>query len=77
MEAKLASSRGRRSGIGEEPIAEAEGSSVRVREVRRANVVVDGDGGAYSLEMAMPSELRSHVRSLMIDQNKQQGMSFG
>ena len=42
MEAKLASSRGRRSGIGEEPIAEAEGSSVRVREVRRANVVVDG-----------------------------------
>lgn len=40
------SSRGRRKGIGEEPIAEAEGSSVRVREVRRANVVVDGDGGA-------------------------------
>ena len=39
-------SRGRRKGIGEEPITEAEGSSVRVREVRRANVVVDGDRGA-------------------------------
>ena len=57
------SSRGRRRSIGEEPIAE--GSSVRVRvrvrEVRRANVVVYGDGGAYSSEMAMPNELRSHV----------------
>ena len=40
------SSKGRRGGIGEKPIAKAEGSSVRVREVRRANVVVDGDGGA-------------------------------
>ena len=39
------SSRGRRRGIVEKPIAK--GSSVRVkdREVRRANVVVDGDGG--------------------------------
>ena len=50
MEANLASSRSfeeeARLGIGEEPIAEVEGSSVRVREVRRANVVVDGDGGA-------------------------------
>jgi len=40
------SSRGRGRGIGEEPIAKAIGSSVRVREVWRANVVVDGDGGA-------------------------------
>ena len=40
------SSRERRRGIGDEPIAEADGSSVWVREVRRANVVVDGDGGA-------------------------------
>jgi len=55
------SSRGRRSDIGEEPITEAEGSSVRVREVRRANVVVVGDGGAQGSEMAMPDELRSHV----------------
>ena len=55
------SSRGRRRGIGEELIAEAEGSSVRVREVRRANAVVNGDGGAYGSKMAMSDELRSHV----------------
>ena len=55
------SSRGRKRGIGEEPIAEGSSGRVRVREVRRANVVVDGDGGAYSSEMAMPNELRSHV----------------
>ena len=40
------SSRGRRRGIGEEPIAEGISVRVRVREVRRANVVVNGDGGA-------------------------------
>ena len=55
------SNRGRRSGIGEEPIAGGSSVRVRIREVRRANVVVDGDGGAYSSEMAMPNELRSHV----------------
>ena len=55
------SSRGRRRGIGEEPIAGGSSVRVRIREVRRANVVVDGDGGAYSSEMAMPNELRSHV----------------
>ena len=55
------SSRGRRRGIGEEPIAEGSSVRVRIREVRRANVVVNGDGGAYSSEMAMPKELRSHV----------------
>ena len=71
------SNSGRTKGIGEEPIAEGTLVRVRIREVRRANAVVNGDGGAYSSEMAMPSELRSHVRSLMIDQNKQQGMSFG
>ena len=57
------SSRERRSGIGEEPIAE--GSlvrvRVRVREVRKANVVVDEDGRAYGSEMATFDELRSHV----------------
>ena len=40
------SSRGRRNGIGEEPTAEGISVRVRVREVRRANVVVNGDGGA-------------------------------
>ena len=40
------SSRGRKRGIGEEPIAEGSSGRVRVREVRRANVVVDGDEGA-------------------------------
>ena len=55
------SSRGRRRGIGEELIVEAEGSSVRVREVRRANAVVNGDRGAYGSKMAMSDELRSHV----------------
>ena len=55
------SSRGRRRGIEEESIVEGSSVRVRVREVRRANVVVDGDGGAYNSEMAMPNELRSHV----------------
>ena len=55
------SSRGRRRGIEEESIVEGSSVRVRIREVRRANVVVDGDGGAYSSEMAMPNELRSHV----------------
>ena len=55
------SSRGRKRDVGEEPIAEGSSGRVRVREVRRANVVVDGDGGAYNSEMAMPNELRSHV----------------
>ena len=40
------SSRGRRRGIEEESIAEGSSVRVRVREVRRANVVVDGDEGA-------------------------------
>ena len=40
------SSSGRRRSIGEEPIAEGSSVRVRVREVRRANVVVYGDGGA-------------------------------
>ena len=40
------SSRGRRRGIGEESIAEWSSVRVRVREVRRENVVVDGDEGA-------------------------------
>ena len=40
------SSRGRRRGIREEPIVEGSSVRVRVREVRRTNVVVDGDGGA-------------------------------
>ena len=40
------SSRGRRRGIGEEPIAKGSLVRVMVREVRRANVVVDGDEGA-------------------------------
>ena len=39
-------SRGRRKGTGEEPIAEGSSVRVRVREVRKANVDVDGDGGA-------------------------------
>ena len=55
------SSRGRRRGIGEEPIAGGSSVRVRIREVRRANVVVDGDGGAYGSKMAMSDELRSHV----------------
>ena len=41
------SSRGRTKGIGEEPIAEGSLVRVRVREVRRANAVVNGDRGAY------------------------------
>ena len=53
------SSRGRRNGIGEK--LAAEGISVRVREVRKANVVVDEDGRAYGSEMATFDELRSHV----------------
>ena len=40
------SSRGRRNGIGEKLAAEGISVRVRVREVRRANVVVNGDGGA-------------------------------
>ena len=40
------SSRGRISGIREEPIAKESSVKVKVREVRKANVVVDGDGGA-------------------------------
>ena len=40
------SSRGRRRGIGEEPIAKGSLVRVMVKEVRRANVVVNGDGGA-------------------------------
>ena len=40
------SSKGRISGIREEPIAKESLVKVRVREVRRANVVVNGDGGA-------------------------------
>ena len=55
------SSRGRTKGIGEEPIAEGSLVRVRVREVRRANAVVNGDRGAYGSKMAMSDELRSHV----------------
>ena len=55
------SNRERRSGIGEEPIAEGSLVRVRVREVRKANVVVDEDGRAYGSEMATFDELRSHV----------------
>ena len=55
------SSRGRRRGIGEEPIVEGSLVRVRVREVRKANVVVDEDGRAYGSEMATFDELRSHV----------------
>ena len=55
------SSRERRSGIGEGPIAEGSLVRVRVREVRKANVVVDEDGRAYGSEMATFDELRSHV----------------
>ena len=40
------SSKGRISGIREEPIAGGSSVRVRIREVRRANVVVDGDEGA-------------------------------
>ena len=40
------SNRGRRRGIEEESITEGISVRVRVREVRRANVVVDGDEGA-------------------------------
>ena len=55
------SNRERRSGIGEEPIVEGSLVRVRVREVRKANVVVDEDGRAYGSEMATFDELRSHV----------------
>ena len=55
------SSRGRRRGIGEEPIAKGSLVRVMVKEVRRANVVVNGDGGAYGSKMAMSDELKSHV----------------
>ena len=55
------SSRGRTKGIGEKPIAEGSLVRVRVREVRRTNAVVNGDGGAYGSKMAMSNELRSHV----------------
>ena len=55
------SSKERRSGIGEEPIAEGSLVRVRVREVWKANVVVDKDGRAYGSEMATFDELRSHV----------------
>ena len=55
------SSRGRRRGIREEPIVEGSSVRVRVREVRRTNAVVNGDGGAYGSKMAMSDELRSHV----------------
>ena len=40
------SSKGRINGIREEPIAEESSVRVKVREVRKANVVVNGDGGA-------------------------------
>ena len=40
------SSRGRINGIREEPIVEESLVRVKVREERRANVVVNGDGGA-------------------------------
>ena len=55
------SNRGRTKGIGEEPIAEGTLVRVRIIEVRRANAVVNGDGGAYGSKMAMSDELRSHV----------------
>ena len=55
------SNRERRSGIREEPIVEGSLVRVRVREVRKANVVVDEDGRAYGSEMATFDELRSHV----------------
>ena len=40
------SSRERRRGIGEECIAKGSSVRVRVRKVRRVNVVVNGDEGA-------------------------------
>ena len=40
------SSREKRRGIEEKSIAEMSSIRVRVREAKRANVVVNGDGGA-------------------------------
>ena len=40
------SSKGRISGIREEPIAKERLVKVKVRKVRKVNVIVDGDGGA-------------------------------
>jgi len=55
--------RGRRRGIGEEPIAEGSSVRVRVREVRRTNVVVDGDEELRARRWLCPTSLEAMFKA--------------